>query len=368
MSEKVLIKPALYIDIDGVLLANESNLSEGAADFIRYAADNFEVYWLTTHCMHGDPKWAVEYVNRASDEDLSPWLEKFKPTTWSLAKTDAIDMTKPFLWFDDDCLYGERNALAEAGVPDSWVNVDLYKKQDQMVWELITLRSLNEYDKPLPKNIYEYMENGGLILLAGQTGSGKSVLVKSYLNYMAGKYSTDEWGAIALDVVAVDYGSEKDNPYLIELSNNIKNDSAMELLKRIAFLSVDRTMKKKDNQPKLITVHVNECDMAMEDIGYFLDYLNKIGTSNVMESGIQVIYETSRIGEETIPPELLKIADLRLLQPVANTETAEYFTGRKNLMTNKVGETITLNRHFHKYLVNKFPPVKFPDDSGPFEQ
>ncbi len=362
------MKPTLYLDIDGVLLANESNLAEGAADFIRYAADNFEVYWLTTHCMHGDPEWAVEYVHRASDEDLSPWLKKFKPTTWSLAKTDAIDMTKPFLWYDDDCLYGERKALEDAGVPDSWVKVDLYKKQDQMVWELITLRGLAEHDKPEPKNIFEYMEHAGLILLAGQTGSGKTVLMKSYLNYMAHKYSSDEWGVIALDVIAVDYASEENNPYVIERSTNIKDDSALELLRRAAFLAVDRTLKKKDSQRKLITVHINECDLATENTGLFMDYLNKIGTSNVMESGVQVIYEASRIGKETMPPELLEIADLRLLQPVANAETAEYFIGRKNLTTTKVGETIVLNKYFHKYLVNKFPPVDFPGNSGPFGQ
>ena len=361
------IKPTLYIDIDGVLLANESNLAEGAADFIRYVADNFEVYWLTTHCMNGDPKWAVEYVNRVSDEDLSPWLKKFKPTTWSIAKTDAIDMTKPFLWFDDDCFEDEQKALAEAGVPDSWVTVDLSKKQDQMVRELITLRSMNEHDKQLPNGIFECMENAGLILLAGQSGSGKSVLVKSYLNYMAKKYKSDDWGVVSLDLVVVDYETEKDNPYVIECSNNI-DDSAMELLKRTAFLSVHRTMQQKDNQPRLITVHVNECDLALEDVSKFIDYLNKISTSFAMESGIQVIYETSRISNETIPEELLEISDLRLLQSVANAETAEYFTGRKNLMAKKVGETIALSWHFHKYLINKFPPVTYPDNSGVFDQ
>ena len=43
------MKPSLYLDIDGVLLANEENLTIGAIEFIKYAADNFEVYWLTTH-------------------------------------------------------------------------------------------------------------------------------------------------------------------------------------------------------------------------------------------------------------------------------------------------------------------------------
>ncbi len=128
--------PRIFLDIDGVLLANENNLAEGAADFIKYVADNFEVYWLTTHCMHGDPEHAVEYVNRASDEDLTPWLKKFKPTAWSLAKTDAIDMTVPFLWYDDDCLWGERRALEVAGKLTSWREIDLRKNLFQLQDEL----------------------------------------------------------------------------------------------------------------------------------------------------------------------------------------------------------------------------------------
>jgi hypothetical protein len=141
MNEK---KPSLYIDIDGVLLANESNLSEGAAEFIKYIADNFEVYWLTTHCMRGEADWPVEYVNRASDEDLSPWLKKFKPTEWSLKKTEAIDFSKPFLWYDDDCFSGEKIDLAENSATDSWMQIELHKYNDQMVHELKMLRSIIE--------------------------------------------------------------------------------------------------------------------------------------------------------------------------------------------------------------------------------
>lgn len=132
----------IYLDIDGVLLANEENLSLGAIEFITHAVDNFDVYWLTTHCMHGDPAHAVEYVQRAAGEDLRPYLEKFKPTTWSLAKTEAIDFTKPFLWFDDDCFSGERTTLKEHNTFDSWIEIDLAKYPDQLTHEVKLLRSL----------------------------------------------------------------------------------------------------------------------------------------------------------------------------------------------------------------------------------
>ncbi len=133
-------KPTLYIDIDGVLLANECNLAEGAEEFIKFVADNFEVCWLTTHCMHGDAKWAIEYVNRASKMDLLPYLSKFKPTTWGLNKTDAINMKENFLWFDDDCFTGEKLALERADKLDSLVKIDLATSQYQMVDELARLK------------------------------------------------------------------------------------------------------------------------------------------------------------------------------------------------------------------------------------
>jgi hypothetical protein len=134
--------PDLYLDIDGVLLANEENLSLGAADFIKYAADHFAVYWLTTHCMDADSTHAIDYVQYATDENLRPWLEKFKPVAWSLKKTDAIDFAKPFLWFDDDCYIGEKMDLQEHDVVDSWIEVNLVKHPDQMVHELKLLQSI----------------------------------------------------------------------------------------------------------------------------------------------------------------------------------------------------------------------------------
>ena len=140
------MQPNIYLDIDGVLLANEENLSIGAVEFIKYAIEHFDVYWLTTHCMDGDPAHVIEYLNRASTEDLRPRLEMFKPVTWSLKKTEAIDFSKPFLWFDDDCFSGEKIDLDEHGVFNSWIEVNLAKYPDQMVHELKLLKSIVEED------------------------------------------------------------------------------------------------------------------------------------------------------------------------------------------------------------------------------
>lgn len=56
----------------------------------------------------------------------------------------AIDFTKPFLWFDDDCFTGEKIDLQEHGVMNSWIEIDLRKTPDQMARELITLQAIAE--------------------------------------------------------------------------------------------------------------------------------------------------------------------------------------------------------------------------------
>lgn len=131
----------IYLDIDGVLIASGGRLAIGAAEFIKYAAENFTVYWLTTHCMNGDALNAIEHVQRAADENLRPYLEKLKPTTWSLMKTEAIDFSQPFLWYDDNCFSGERIVLKENNAFDSWIEVNTRKHPDQMVHELKMLKS-----------------------------------------------------------------------------------------------------------------------------------------------------------------------------------------------------------------------------------
>ncbi|HRN96831.1 MAG TPA: hypothetical protein PLZ58_00045 [Candidatus Saccharibacteria bacterium] len=92
--------------------------------------------------MDGDPDHAINYVQRATDENLRPYLQKFKPVSWSTAKTEAIDFSKPFLWFDDDCYSDERLALNEHNAFRSWIEVDLAKYPDQLTYELKLLEAL----------------------------------------------------------------------------------------------------------------------------------------------------------------------------------------------------------------------------------
>jgi predicted HTH transcriptional regulator len=49
-----------------------------------------------------------------------------------IEKTEAIDFTKPFLWFDDDLFDDEKEDLIKHDAVNNHINVDLYKKSDQL--------------------------------------------------------------------------------------------------------------------------------------------------------------------------------------------------------------------------------------------
>jgi len=123
----------IYLDVDGVLLANEKYAAEYAPEFIEYVINRYpdSTYWLTTRC-RGDVSEVLSQLKPLFDEKTYKLLEKIKPTNWEEAKTEAIDFTKPFLWFDDDLFDDEKEDLIKHNALDNYINVDLYKKSDQL--------------------------------------------------------------------------------------------------------------------------------------------------------------------------------------------------------------------------------------------
>jgi len=125
----------IYLDIDGVLLANEHYPAEYAPEFIKYVLTHYpdSTYWLTTHCQ-GDASVPIRQIGHLFDAETVELMKQIKPTTWldSANKTDAIDFTKPFLWFDDDLFIAERQALIKHKVLENWIEVDLRKDPNML--------------------------------------------------------------------------------------------------------------------------------------------------------------------------------------------------------------------------------------------
>ncbi len=125
--------PNIYLDIDGVLLANDLTPANYSKEFLATVLERYPytTHWLTTHC-DGDASVPIQHIGHLFDNETIELMQKIKPTSWQTAKTRAIDFSKPFLWFDDDLFYEEKEVLAKHGALDNWIEVDLAKDPDQL--------------------------------------------------------------------------------------------------------------------------------------------------------------------------------------------------------------------------------------------
>lgn len=126
--------PNIYLDIDGVLLANDKEKALHVKEFLTYILAHYPqtTYWLTTHCMKGDPDEPIRNVGHLFDAETVALMRQIKPTSWNIDKTEAIDFSKPFLWFDDDLYPEEERDLKERGALSGHVMVDLSKDPAQL--------------------------------------------------------------------------------------------------------------------------------------------------------------------------------------------------------------------------------------------
>jgi hypothetical protein len=72
----------IYLDIDGVLLANDLNTANYANEFLRHVLAEYpdSTYWLTTHC-NGDASVPISHVGHLFEPDVQALMKKIKPTT-----------------------------------------------------------------------------------------------------------------------------------------------------------------------------------------------------------------------------------------------------------------------------------------------
>lgn len=132
----------LYLDIDGVLV-HGGQATEGIVEFLRFVTENFDCYWLTTHC-HGDTKPVFLYLVSKVSEEALPYIEQIKPTIWGGWKTEAIDFGAPFYWLDDNLFEPERQALIEHDALNCFISIDLIANPNQLLEVIKNLSSVPE--------------------------------------------------------------------------------------------------------------------------------------------------------------------------------------------------------------------------------
>lgn len=111
----------IYLDVDGVLLDRFGNAAPHLEDFLRQNITP-NTYWLATRAK-GDSQHLVTLFQPLVGPDVLELIKTIKPTTWLTSKTEAIDYSQPFVWYDDNPLQFELDDLKQHGVEASLVRI-----------------------------------------------------------------------------------------------------------------------------------------------------------------------------------------------------------------------------------------------------
>jgi hypothetical protein len=121
----------IYLDVNGVLLQQDLTPAIGVTDFLKRVLKNNDVYWLTSHCK-GDSAPVLAYLERMLPKEAYELTKQIKPTNWDVLKTDGVDFSKDFLWFDDNLFESERRVLRVHNSEHKHVLVDLKTSPQQI--------------------------------------------------------------------------------------------------------------------------------------------------------------------------------------------------------------------------------------------
>jgi len=136
----------IYLDIDGTLIHEDlterlGKPANGLPEFLQ-AIQHHNLFWLTTHCREGDPARPIGILKRVTDESLHPIIESIKGTVWDTTKTQGIDWSKDFIWFDNEIASYEWDKFQGATENQQVIEVNIRENHDHLVELTEEMKSL----------------------------------------------------------------------------------------------------------------------------------------------------------------------------------------------------------------------------------
>ena len=147
----------LYIDLDGVIFrrtagtgfkgAAEIELAPNALEFLDWAADTYDCYWLTARSPSGrlaDVKRGFNHAIPTSKlpQHIHDIIDRIPVAPWDKAKCTGIDISVPFYWIDDMPDQASQNFLRDRGLVDRIIfcNTDGAPEDLQRVWRILEIK------------------------------------------------------------------------------------------------------------------------------------------------------------------------------------------------------------------------------------
>lgn len=189
-----------------------------------------------------------------------------------------------------------------------------------------------------PEKLYLIFDDASLITIIGRSGSGKSQLIFSYLDYLTKQYTPEEFQIRAYDVVMVDYWEEEPvMPWadVVHYPEASKKENILADIER-----VKGRVAGNDDVSQRVLVHINECDVFVNDFREEAIELCTLIAKHGKDINMQLIYETSRPTGAAMPRILVNMSGAKVMCPVANDIDAEYFMGEVSVYPKEQGEML----------------------------
>jgi hypothetical protein len=127
----------IYLDIDGTMIHEdhwdiEHQAAAGLAEFI-IALRPYNTFWLTTHCRDGNAEQSREIMKRFVPAELHADIDRIKPTVWDTLKTQGIDWSHDFIWFDNDISAFEWEKIEQGTEGQQAIEVNLKLNPKQLI-------------------------------------------------------------------------------------------------------------------------------------------------------------------------------------------------------------------------------------------
>ena len=153
----------LYLDLDGIILRrtgrtagkgrNEFAIAPGAMDFLSWAIDHFNCYWLTSRSHdggYGGIERAFRFAVSANSlpEEIMMVIHAIVPAPWGKLKIEGIDQSRNFYWIDDNPDKDSVAALEAAGKSSRLIIASTDERPDDLtrVREALEAATANQRD------------------------------------------------------------------------------------------------------------------------------------------------------------------------------------------------------------------------------
>jgi hypothetical protein len=163
-----------------------------------------------------------------------------------------------------------------------------------------------------------------LILLAGSSGSGKSV-TQNHIYRQILQYNTpDELGFVFMDMTQVDFSNWPDTRYLYRPVVKTAKEG-LDAFEELGQESIRRA-EGKSSASRGIVIHIEECNMVVQDKKRFEEALLNI-TKHKGKNNMLVVFSTSRPSPDVFTKEMLDVADVKIVHQLDSKKDYLYVAG-----------------------------------------